>query len=79
MSSLAYPPPAAALPLSSIPTYFGAHAFDLFLDFRANVSRDHVRAEPSRGGDGLQPGDAAATTNTLAGRTIPAAVMSIGK
>ena len=38
-----------------------------------------TRAEAARGGDGLEPGDAGAEDEHLAGAMVPAAVVSIGR
>src|SRR5439155_3989569 len=44
---------------------FGADAFDLLLDFRPDVGRDHIRAKTTGGRDGLEAGDAGADDEHL--------------
>jgi hypothetical protein len=46
---------------------------------RADVGGGDRGAEPPGGGDGLQPGDAGAHHQHLGRRTVPAAVIIIGK
>jgi hypothetical protein len=56
-----------------------AHAEHLFLGGRPQIVRGNHRAQPARGGDGLQSGHARADDeDTRAGVMVPAAVVSMG-
>ena len=55
-----------------------AQALDLLLDGGADVVAADHGAQPARGGDGLQSGDARADHQHARGATVPAAVISMG-
>jgi hypothetical protein len=62
-------------PQSRRGTYFAAQRFDLIRDFGPRVVGAHDGAQAGRGADGGRPATPAPMTKTLAGGTLPAAVI----